>query len=135
MTQASAGMRGASVSACADARTPTASRVRLRADAHRNRERLLAAARDLFVEDGPDAPLDDVARRAGVGVATLYRRFPNRQALMRAVALDVLGHVVGEAHSALAEEPDGFATLARYMHRALDLRVAAVIPVLVGQSC
>jgi formylglycine-generating enzyme required for sulfatase activity len=50
----------------------------LRADARRNREQLLVAARDVFVEQGVDAPLDDVARRAGVGIATLYRRFPDR---------------------------------------------------------
>jgi AcrR family transcriptional regulator len=103
---------------------------RLRADALRNRERLLAAARDLFVEQGPDAPLEEVARRAGVGIATLYRRFPDRGALMREVALDVLTRVTREARAALAEEPDAFRALGRYLHRALDLRIAAVMPVL-----
>jgi len=105
----------------------------LRADARRNRERLLAAARDVFVEQGVDAPLEDVARRAGVGIATLYRRFPDRQALMRQVALDVLDRVTHEARAALAEEPDAFRALARYLHRALDLRIAAVMPVLWGR--
>jgi AcrR family transcriptional regulator len=104
----------------------------LRADARRNREQLLAAARDLFVEDGPDAALDDVARRAGVGIATLYRRFPDREALMRAVALDVLERVGAEARQALAEEPDAFRALIRYMHRALDFRIAAVMPSMLG---
>jgi AcrR family transcriptional regulator len=103
---------------------------RLRADARRNRERLLAAARDLFVEQGADVPLEEVARRAGVGIATLYRRFPDRAALTRAVALDVLARVTREAHVALAEEPDAFRALGRYLHRALDLRIAAVMPVL-----
>lgn len=56
----------------------------LRADARRNRERILAAARAVFAESGIDAPMATVARRAGVGVATLYRRFPNRDALVRA---------------------------------------------------
>jgi AcrR family transcriptional regulator len=106
---------------------------RLRADARRNRDQILLAARDVFVEMGPDAPLDAVARRAGVGIGTLYRRFPDREALMRAVVLDVLTRVGEEARAALREEPDAFAALARYMHRALDLRVAAVMPVLVGQ--
>jgi AcrR family transcriptional regulator len=105
----------------------------IRADARRNRERLLAAARDVFVEQGVDAPLEDVARRAGVGIATLYRRFPDRNALMRAVALDVLGRVTLEARAALAEEPDAFRALSRYLHRCLDLRIAAVMPVLAGQ--
>lgn len=60
----------------------------MRADAARNLERLLAAARDLFVERGPDIPLDDVARRAGVGNATLYRHFPTRGDLIVAVYAD-----------------------------------------------
>jgi AcrR family transcriptional regulator len=54
----------------------------LRADAERNRERILAAARDVFAERGLDAPLEAIARRAGVGQATLYRRFPSRQDLL-----------------------------------------------------
>jgi AcrR family transcriptional regulator len=111
--------------------SPTAA-TRLRADARRNRERLLLAARDVFVEQGADAPLDEIARRAGVGIATLYRRFPDRQALMQAVALEVLRRVADEARLALAEEPDPFRALARYMHRVLDVRIAAVMPVLVG---
>jgi AcrR family transcriptional regulator len=106
---------------------------RLRADARRNRDHLLGAARDVFVEEGADAPLDDVARRAGVGIATLYRRFPDRQSLMRAVVFDVLGRAAYEARLALAEEPDAFGALVRYMHRAVDLRIAAVIPALLGQ--
>jgi AcrR family transcriptional regulator len=102
----------------------------LRADARRNREQLLAAAREVFVEQGPAAPLEDIARRAGVGIATLYRRFPDRESLMRAVVLDALGRVGHEARLAQAEEPDALAALVRYMHRALDLRIAAVIPAL-----
>ena len=105
----------------------------MREDARRNRERLLAAARDVFVEQGANAPLDDIARRAGVGIATLYRRFPDRPALLRQVALDLLGRSAHEAGAALAEEPDAFGALASYLHRALDLRIAAVMPVLVGQ--
>ncbi|MEV8394511.1 MULTISPECIES: helix-turn-helix domain-containing protein [unclassified Streptomyces] len=55
----------------------------VRADARRNRERVLAAARAVFAEQGIDAPMATVARRAGVGVATLYRHFPTRDALVR----------------------------------------------------
>lgn len=106
---------------------------RLRADARRNFDRLLGAAREVFVEQGPGAPLEEVARRAGVGIGTLYRRFPDRQALQRAVAIDVLGRVTRESHLALAEEPGAFQALARYMHRAIDLRVGAIMPVLMGQ--
>jgi AcrR family transcriptional regulator len=56
----------------------------LRADAARNSERILRAAREVYADEGPDALLDEVARRAGVGRATLYRRFPNKEELVRA---------------------------------------------------
>ena len=104
----------------------------MRADARRNRERILAAARDVFVDQGPDAPLDAIAAAAEVGIGTLYRRFPDRRALVRAVVLDVLGLAAEEARLALAEEPDAFQALARYLHRALDLRISAVMPALLG---
>jgi AcrR family transcriptional regulator len=104
----------------------------LRADAQLNRQRVLRAAREVFVEQGADAPLDEIARRARVGIATLYRRFPDREALLRAVALDVLGRAADEGRAAEAEEQDAFRALARYMHRALDLRISAVMPALLG---
>lgn len=59
-----------------------------RADARRNYDKLIAAAREAFTEDGPSASLEDIARRAQVGIGTLYRHFPNRQALLEAVYLD-----------------------------------------------
>lgn len=59
-----------------------------RADAQRNRALLLAAAKDVFTEHGIDAPLDDIARRAGVGNATMYRHFPTRSDLIVAVYAD-----------------------------------------------
>jgi AcrR family transcriptional regulator len=105
----------------------------LRADARNNRNRILAAARDVFVEQGPNAPLEDISRRAGTGIATLYRRFPDRYALMRAVVLDALQRTVHEARQAVAEEADAFAALTRYMHRVLDIRTAAVIPALLEE--
>ncbi|MFB9631848.1 TetR/AcrR family transcriptional regulator [Nonomuraea helvata] len=65
----------------------TGSSRRLRADAVRNSERILRAARQVWAEHGPDAHLEEIARRAGVGIATLYRRFPDKAGLVRA-ALD-----------------------------------------------
>ena len=59
----------------------------LRADAARNAERILKAAREVYGELGPDAPIEAIARRAGVGERTLYRRFPTKAELVRA-ALD-----------------------------------------------
>lgn len=105
----------------------------MRADARRNRERIMVAAREVFVREGPDAPLDAIAVAAGVGIGTLYRRFPDRRALVRVVVLDVLGRAAEEAELALSEEPDAFRALARYLHRALDLRISAVMPALLGR--
>jgi AcrR family transcriptional regulator len=105
----------------------------LRADARRNQVRILAAARDTVIEHGPDAPLEEIAARAGVGIATLYRRFPHRRALLRAVALDTLQQVATEAELALAEESNAWQALVRYMRRALELRVSAVLPALVDR--
>jgi AcrR family transcriptional regulator len=104
-----------------------------RADARRNLEQLLAAAREVFVERGPGAPLDEVARRAGVGIATLYRRFPDRQALLRAVVLDALDQSRACAEEAAAGAEDGLTGLARYMHAVLDLRVSAVMPLVLDR--
>jgi len=107
---------------------------RLRADARDNRRRLVEAARDVLIERGPAAPLDEIARRAGTGIATLYRHFPDRQALIRDVILDTLLRTNDEARQAASEEPDPFRALARYMHRAIDVRTAAVIPALLAES-
>ncbi|GAA4573024.1 TetR/AcrR family transcriptional regulator [Planotetraspora kaengkrachanensis] len=102
----------------------------MRADARRNQEQILLAARDLVAERGPDVPLDEVARRAGVGIGTLYRRFPDREALLHALALDALTRTVAAAHAAAEQETDPFDALARYLREALELRVSAVLPAL-----
>lgn len=94
----------------------------MRADARRNRERIIAAARDLLIERGPDAPMEEIARRAGVGVGTLYRRFPDRTALHREVARHTAGGMRDLAESALAEEPDAWSALTRFVMRACTMR-------------
>ncbi|MFI2104590.1 TetR/AcrR family transcriptional regulator [Isoptericola sp. NPDC019693] len=76
----------------------------LRADAERNRRRLIAAARELFAARGIDVTLDDVARHAGVGVGTVYRRFANRAELVEAVLDSAVNQVVGRAEQALDRE-------------------------------
>ncbi|KAB2341014.1 TetR/AcrR family transcriptional regulator [Actinomadura rudentiformis] len=68
-----------------------------RADARRNRERLVTAARETFAEEGPDASLNEIARRAGVGPGTLYRHFPNRESLLTAVLRDRVVTLCGRA--------------------------------------
>ncbi|WP_405980251.1 TetR/AcrR family transcriptional regulator [Streptomyces sp. NBC_00158] len=101
-----------------------------RADAVRNRERILVAAREVFVEFGSEAPLDEIARRAGIGNATLYRHFPDRAALVHHVVLYVMDRVTALAEDALAEEPDAFAALCRFTHGAADERIGALCPML-----
>ena len=77
----------------------------VRADARRNRSRVLEAARGAFATDGLAVPLDEIARRAGVGPGTVYRHYPTKDALFAAVVLDVFESLRDHA-SALAESPD-----------------------------
>jgi len=95
----------------------------LRADAERNRQRLLAAAKDLFSTRGLDVTLDDVARHAGVGTGTAYRRFPNKDALIDALMVDRIGELADLARECL-EEPDPWVGLTGYFERALALQAA-----------
>jgi AcrR family transcriptional regulator len=73
----------------------------LRADARRNRERVVAAAGVVFAEEGRDAQMDDVARRAGVGVGTVYRHFPTKEALIEALAVDRFEKILAIGREAL----------------------------------
>jgi AcrR family transcriptional regulator len=78
----------------------------LRADARRNREKVLAAARAVFSEHGRDAQMDDVARHAGVGVGTVYRHFPTKEALIEALVVDSFLAIAAAAEAALdVEDP------------------------------
>jgi AcrR family transcriptional regulator len=73
----------------------------LRADARRNREKVLAAARAVFAEQGVDAQMDDVARRADVGVGTVYRHFPTKDALITALTDEVFEVIAAHARELL----------------------------------
>jgi AcrR family transcriptional regulator len=95
----------------------------LRADAERNRQRLLAAAKDLFATRGLDVTLDDIARHAGVGTGTAYRRFPNKGALIDALMVDRIGELAEIARECL-EEPDPWVGLTSYFERALALQAS-----------
>ncbi|MGV9244468.1 TetR/AcrR family transcriptional regulator [Streptomyces sp. NPDC003710] len=101
---------------------------RPRADALRNRERIVTAAREMFVEFGPDVPFDEIARRAGVGNATVYRNFPDRDTLVTEVVCWVLDRTAEEAERALAECADAFEALERFAHAAADERISALCP-------
>jgi AcrR family transcriptional regulator len=85
----------------------------LRADARRNRERILKAARKVFAEQGMHSQIDDVARRAKVGVGTVYRHFPTKEALLDALVREHFEEIAGFAREALAREDawEGFCEL------------------------
>ena len=86
--------------------TPFAAPKHLRADAQRNRERLLAVAREVFADKGVEAPLEEIARRAGVGISTLYRHFPTRLDLVGAIYIDEVEALIRSADDlAVREEP------------------------------
>ena len=93
------------VSAPVDESAPVAGRP-LRRDAEQNRQRLLDAAADVLAEHGLDASVDEVARAAGVGMGTLYRRFPTKDALISALVHDVLNTMLTLAREG-AERADG----------------------------
>jgi AcrR family transcriptional regulator len=92
---------------------PAASRA-LRADARRNYKRLLCAARETFDEQGAHACLDEIARRAGVGIGTLYRHFPTRRDMVEAVLHDDIAALCAAAERLLAA-PDAGEALARWL--------------------
>jgi AcrR family transcriptional regulator len=95
----------------------------LRADARRNREQILEAARTLFAGIGPDVPMEEIAQAAGVGVGTLYRRFPDRGELIKAVNLDNFTRLADLARRVEREEPDPAAALTTLLRSVLELRL------------
>jgi AcrR family transcriptional regulator len=90
----------------------------LRADAQRNRDAVLAAARRVFAETGLDAPLDAIAREAGVGRATLYRRFPTRDALIRAILDDYIETLAQTS----AQEPNRSHAYLRILAKCVEIQ-------------
>ncbi len=92
----------------------------LRADAERNRQRILEAAAEVFTERGFEATLDDVARRAGVGVGTVYRRFPGKAFLAEALFTDRIDGLVALAERAQGE-PDAWVALVTFMEQAAGM--------------
>ncbi len=98
----------------------------MRADARRNRRSIVNAAVEVVLEVGGEPSRDTVAERAGVGIATLYRHFPDQQRLLHAVAVEVLDRAIAEGRAALEEETSGGRALRRYLHAAIDAGLGAV---------
>ena len=93
----------------------------LRKDAERNRRRLLEAAREVFEEQGIEAPLEEIARRADVGIATLYRRFPTRSSLIEALFEDKAREYARVSKLAL-EHDDAWEGLAGFIRRICEMQ-------------
>jgi AcrR family transcriptional regulator len=88
----------------------------LRADARRNRERVLEAAQAAFGDEGSDVSLDEIARRAGVGAGTVYRHFATKEALFEAVVFDRMAELVEEAR-VLSDDPDPGRAFSTFVER------------------
>lgn len=107
---------------------------RLRADARRNRDRIITAAQAVFTERGTEVPMEEVARTAGVGVGTLYRRFPDRDSLIRAVAHDAFSSVLEDTRATIEQEPDAWRALSQILHRGMALRTVVRLTVLSSRA-
>jgi AcrR family transcriptional regulator len=95
----------------------------LRSDARRNRERLVASARELLASEGVDVSVDEITRHAGLGMGTLYRHFPTKEELVDAVLEDAFAELVELAEQAAAAE-DAWAGLTGFMEQALASHAA-----------
>jgi AcrR family transcriptional regulator len=102
-------------------RRSAAGRPALRADAERNRSRIVKAAREVFAERGLDAPMNEIARRARVGIATLYRRFPVREDLITDVFAEKMGAYAAAMEEALAD-PDPWHGFCLYVERVCAMQ-------------
>ncbi|MDE3130027.1 MAG: TetR/AcrR family transcriptional regulator [Acidobacteriota bacterium] len=96
----------------------------LRADARRNRERILESALAAFAEQGPDAQIDDVARHAGVGVGTVYRHFPTKEALLAELVRQKFRLFADRAREAVEAGGEPFAALERLMRQNAESAAA-----------
>jgi AcrR family transcriptional regulator len=99
----------------------TATPLRLRADAARNAERIVRAAREVYARSGPDAPLAEIARHAGVGARTLYRRFPSKAELVRAALEQSIVEDIAPAIEQAMEDSDPLRGLAAVMEAAVSM--------------
>lgn len=100
----------------------------LRVDAQRNLEHVLRAAREVFGELGYGAPMEDVARRARVGVGTVYRRFPSKDVLVRRIAEEETARLTDQARSALGQEEEPWSALSRFLRTSVASGAGRLLP-------
>ncbi|MFJ7267376.1 TetR/AcrR family transcriptional regulator [Streptomyces sp. NPDC099050] len=100
----------------------------LRVDAQRNLEHVLRAAREVFGELGYGAPMEDVARRARVGVGTVYRRFPSKDVLVRRIAEEETSRLTEQARTALGQEEEPWQALSRFLRTSVASGAGRLLP-------
>ncbi|OKK18102.1 TetR family transcriptional regulator [Streptomyces sp. CB00455] len=100
----------------------------LRVDAQRNLEHVLRAAREVFGELGYGAPMEDVARRARVGVGTVYRRFPSKDVLVRRIAEEETARLTEQAQTALGQEEEPWQALSRFLRTSVASGAGRLLP-------
>ncbi|MBC9719060.1 TetR/AcrR family transcriptional regulator [Streptomyces sp. TRM66268-LWL] len=100
----------------------------LRVDAQRNLEHVLRAAREVFGELGYGAPMEDVARRARVGVGTVYRRFPSKDVLVRRIAEEETARLTDQARTALGQEDEPWSALSRFLRTSVASGAGRLLP-------
>lgn len=93
----------------------------MRADARRNRERIIAVAKEVFAIDGLDAQMDDVAAKAGVGVGTVYRHFPTKEALMGEMVRQKFALILEHAREGLEQDGEPFEVFANVLRRNCEV--------------
>ena len=98
----------------------------MRSDARQNRRRLLDAATELILEVGGEPARDAIAERAGVGIGTVYRHFPDRQSLLHSVARHALEGTIEAGEAIVAGEADSAAAVRQYVHASIDHGIGVV---------
>ncbi|WP_165990168.1 TetR/AcrR family transcriptional regulator, partial [Streptomyces sp. YIM 98790] len=106
----------------------------LRTDARRNLRHVLSAARDVFGEQGYDAPIEEVARRARVGVGTVYRRFPTKEALVQYIAEEETQRLTDRALEALAREDEPWRALEGFVRYSAASGTSRLLPELLAAA-
>lgn len=121
------GGMGSAMSAAGNGRDGSRS-APLRVDAQRNLEHVLRAAREVFGELGYGAPMEDVARRARVGVGTVYRRFPSKDVLVRRIAEEETSRLTDQARTALGQEDEPWSALSRFLRTSVASGAGRLLP-------
>ncbi|GAA1930764.1 hypothetical protein GCM10009716_42720 [Streptomyces sodiiphilus] len=102
--------------------------MRLRTDARRNLRQVLTAAREVFGEQGYGAPMEEVARRAGVGVGTVYRRFPSKETLVRFIAEEEIQRLTDRARETLRQADGPWEALEHFVRSAAGPGTGRLLP-------